>query len=312
MPSLNIEKKNQYSKDYDKALYRLTTIFCKLQAGESLSVKELAEEFNVSERTIQKDLNERLSHLNIEKCTDGRYRLPEHVRRSFGNNILDEFIREYFIAMSEGFDEAIREPIFNILGKKSNEVIVTSNHTEHFGDFIKNLIFIYQSIKQQQTICFQYKVNKEYEVDPYKIAMFDGYWYLIGWDRKDRKIKTFYLKEISHLLSSPYNYLYDESIDKEISHLLNNIDSPWVRDIKMKVSITIKGDAMKYFLRKTPHNIKIIEQTKNALLCELEYYHLNEAKSLIYKWIPNIIVNDRKSELYKLIKKEVREYGMGI
>jgi len=54
--------------DYDKILFRLNSIWQRLREGEVLSVKELAEEFNVSTKTIQRDFNERLIHkLPIEK-----------------------------------------------------------------------------------------------------------------------------------------------------------------------------------------------------------------------------------------------------
>lgn len=49
-----------YKHDYDKILTRLTTILQRLNDGEALSVTELANEFNVSSRTIQRDFNERL------------------------------------------------------------------------------------------------------------------------------------------------------------------------------------------------------------------------------------------------------------
>lgn len=49
-----------YKHDYDKTLTRLNTILARLNDGEVLSVKELAEEFNVSIRTIQRDFNEKL------------------------------------------------------------------------------------------------------------------------------------------------------------------------------------------------------------------------------------------------------------
>ena len=42
-----------YKHDYDKILTRITKILYKLNDGDELSVKDLAEEFNTSTRTIQ-------------------------------------------------------------------------------------------------------------------------------------------------------------------------------------------------------------------------------------------------------------------
>ena len=52
---------------YDPALTRLSSIMQRLYEGETLNKKELAEEFNVSEKTIQRDLNTRLSNLPIKQ-----------------------------------------------------------------------------------------------------------------------------------------------------------------------------------------------------------------------------------------------------
>ena len=57
----------KYQHDYDKILTRLMSILSKLSNDEALSVKELAIEFNVSERTIQRDLSERLRDFGIYK-----------------------------------------------------------------------------------------------------------------------------------------------------------------------------------------------------------------------------------------------------
>ena len=47
--------------DHDKLAYRLTQILVKLNQGEKLDPKTLADEFNVNLRTIQRDLNSRFS-----------------------------------------------------------------------------------------------------------------------------------------------------------------------------------------------------------------------------------------------------------
>lgn len=65
---------NNTSTRYDRFAIRLTQIISRLLSGESLDLKTLAEEFGVSERTLQRDFHQRLLHLNIVS-ENGRWRL---------------------------------------------------------------------------------------------------------------------------------------------------------------------------------------------------------------------------------------------
>ena len=53
------------TKNYDKALRRITTILSRLYQGDKLKAKELTDEFNVSLRTIQRDFSERLINFPV-------------------------------------------------------------------------------------------------------------------------------------------------------------------------------------------------------------------------------------------------------
>ena len=59
--------------NYDKALFRLISILQMLQRDELPSLQDLATEFNVTTRTIQKDIYQRLSSFDIVKNKDGRF-----------------------------------------------------------------------------------------------------------------------------------------------------------------------------------------------------------------------------------------------
>lgn len=59
-------------KNYDKALFRLISILTMLTKDERPTITELAEEFNVSVRTIQTDIYTRLNQFHIEKDSQGR------------------------------------------------------------------------------------------------------------------------------------------------------------------------------------------------------------------------------------------------
>lgn len=64
---------------YDPALTRLSSIMQRLYEGEILNKQELSLEFNVSEKTIQRDLNTRLSNLNITQIRGIGWKLDENL-----------------------------------------------------------------------------------------------------------------------------------------------------------------------------------------------------------------------------------------
>ena len=51
---------------YDRLSVRLSVIISRLLAGESLELKALADEFGVSERTLQRDFQQRISSIPAE------------------------------------------------------------------------------------------------------------------------------------------------------------------------------------------------------------------------------------------------------
>lgn len=53
--------------EHDTLAQRLGIILTKFHSGQRLSISSLAEEFNVSERTIQRDLNVRLAYLPLQR-----------------------------------------------------------------------------------------------------------------------------------------------------------------------------------------------------------------------------------------------------
>lgn len=65
---------------YDRLAVRLSIIITRLLAGHALVLKTLAYEFGVSERTLQRDFQQRLIHLGIEYSC-GAYRLARRPLR---------------------------------------------------------------------------------------------------------------------------------------------------------------------------------------------------------------------------------------
>ena len=75
--------------EYDRFSIRICMILERLFLGETLSINELANEFNVSKKTISRDFNERLANLlriEIEMVKKGQYKLSENSMSLLRNN----------------------------------------------------------------------------------------------------------------------------------------------------------------------------------------------------------------------------------
>ena len=63
---------------HETLVHRLAQILIRLNQGEKIDPGELANEFGVSLRTIQRDLNERFSYLPLLR-TNGKYHIDSAV-----------------------------------------------------------------------------------------------------------------------------------------------------------------------------------------------------------------------------------------
>lgn len=206
--------------DYDKILFRLNSIWQRLREGEVLSVKDLAEEFNVSTKTIQRDFNERLiQKLPIEKnghkwkVKDG-HSIDKNL--SFEEDLVLDVLKGLASSMGTSFGSKANN-LFSKLQNSHDNPIYSKIEIEDISDktdLIKDLQEAIVNFKQ-----VEFSINSKYRfVEPYKITTFDGYWYLYGKDLLDDRLKTFYIKNIVNFS------LTDKTFTKNIE-ALKKLDS---------------------------------------------------------------------------------------
>ncbi len=63
--------------EHDKIAQRLGMLLTRLYSGEKLHLSDLATEYNVTVRTLQRDFNQRLSYLPIEHRSQQYWLDPE-------------------------------------------------------------------------------------------------------------------------------------------------------------------------------------------------------------------------------------------
>ncbi len=278
------------SHDYDKILRRLTTILHRLYEGESLSVTELAKEFNVSTKTIQRDFNERLIRFPIEK-SGRRWRMQpgfsiEKVQ-DLDNLLTLEILETIARGIGGGFASR-SEKLFSKLKNRSETPIrsyVSFEDISKEGELFK---LIEKAIVDKRVITFCYH-DKKRKVDPYRIVNFEGYWYLLAKEHEG-VVKKFYIKEIKSVEILEYRFLPDDTLKSRLDSALNAWFDP--NSEPFTLHLLAKKSIVKYLRRRplSPTQTVIAEHVNGDIELELKATSTQEALMLLKGWIPDLAV----------------------
>lgn len=243
-----------YKQNYEKTLYRLTTILSRLNDGEALSVKDLAVEFNVSERTIQRDFKERLVTLYPIYQEKRLWRMSDGFKLEKTNSSEDDLILSILKKMAEGMGTVFSAKAKNILSKIHNECnnpIYAKGSMEEIGTHLEEIEKLTQAIETKHIITCTYAKDRapvrKRTIKPLKVVTFDGFWYLVGLNEND-EIRKYYLKNITHIHITDTLFESTTEIDKR----LQNAVSIWFNAEKEPFKVQLRADAeiAKYFKRK--------------------------------------------------------------
>jgi len=301
-----------YKHDYDKTLIRLTMMLSRMNDGEALSVKEMAEEFNVSTRTIQRDLNERLTSFPIYK--DGRkWRMAKGFKLEKTTSIENIIVLDIINKMTEGIGTKFHSKAKVLLSKLKNEdynPIYTKLNIEDITDNLKEIQLLESAIKDRCLIDCIYDFE-EYKhniiIKPLKIVNFEGFWYLIALDSRNNELKKYYLKSISNIK------LKDEifEVSSKLDTVLDESISIWFDENEepFEVTINMSKIAVKYFKRRPISKNQTVESVykDGSMDVVVKLTHEMEIIPLIKYWVPHLRVIE-PIWVQEIIDDDLKEY----
>ena len=241
-----------YKHDYDKILTRLTTILSRLNDGEALSVKELAEEFNTSERTIQRDFNERLVSFPIYQ-EKKKWKMQDGFRVEKTKSLEDEIVLDIIEKITEGIGGQFSTKAHKLLSKIKNEdfnPIYTKLNIEDISDKFEILQTLENAIQEKKELTITYDEQKNggftITIQPLKVVNYEGFWYLVALD--EDILKKYYLKNISNPQIQESHFKTTQKLDT----LLENSISVWFQKDVEPFEVLLYADKTiaKYFKRR--------------------------------------------------------------
>jgi len=259
---------------------RIAYIMERLNNGDVLHLKDLSLECAVSIRTLQKDLNERLSnHLPIIRGKDGTYYLEEFAQGKLKYDDLRYFaqqsgVEKLFPTLEDGFLSEVltKNKESSLLVKGANFEDIAKRREEF--DIIRLAILIRHQLK------FTYN-DKQRLLNPYKLVNNDAIWYLIG--EEEGNLKTFSFSKITHLKETQTKF----TPKREVLEIIYNRGSKWFAKDKIVAIIEVDASVAEYFLRRDllPEQ-STIKQTKKKLILKTKVAYKEELLKIVKYWIP--------------------------
>ncbi len=302
------------SHDYDKILTRLTTILQRLYSGETLSVAELAEEFNVSTKTIQRDFNERLVRFPIEKS--GRcWRMQEGHRLEKIQDIDNLLTLQILESLAGSVGSRFAERSKSLLGRLKNDTDLPVESRLLIEDITSDgTLFreIEEAIVSTRCLRFDYH-GKRRSVHPYRIVNFEGYWYLLAREKESGLVKKFYIKEIRNAEPTEETFLPDRALKEKIAGALNAWFDPNLEPFDLH--LLVKAPIVKYLERRplSPSQQIVARHENGDIEIFLKATSVRESLALLKTWIPDLIVlsPDNVKNAYENLLKTTLERQTG-
>jgi predicted DNA-binding transcriptional regulator YafY len=295
-------------RDHDKTAMRLTQILVKLNQGEALDLRQLAEEFAVSLRTIQRDLLDRFTFLPLEKTTRG-YRLDPTYLGKFKLRDMERFA--ILAGVSKLYPALTGDFLRDLLNHRLQDaLLVKGPHFEDLTGKEHDFALLQQAIQGRYPITYSYSkpegVKTYTRAKPYKLVNHDGIWYLAAKDGGTLKAFTF-----SKMDRLQVHDAADERFapDAAVEQTLASEDDIWLNPQKIAVTLRIAPAIASYFNRRKLVANQVVVETlaDGGLIVSSKVAHANQILPIVRSWIPHIRILSPEG-LQAEMERELRGY----
>ncbi len=296
--------------NHDGIGIRLGQILKIFLSGEHISTIELAKEFGVNIRTIQRDLHDRLGYLPLKRDINQCYYLQEEALGKIGFKDIRDFAKLSGIAdlYPNLSDEFISEILFarikstlntNNQQHKDSPIIVKNQGFSNSALYYKHFKTLSIAILKNKHTNFTYK-DKKRNVKPYRMLNNNGVWYLLAVE--DETLKHFTLNLIKDVYVKKERF----KIDLEVEKLINEEQIVWASQNIQEAKLMIDNSSQEYFFRKAfVSEPKIIEQNKDYFLVSCKYSYDDELLNVVKMFLPHIKIispDNLKNKLYVMLQ----------
>lgn len=291
---------------------RLLYILNELDQGE-IWVSAIAEDLNVTVRTVQRDLrileDAGFPFANTKK---GAYCFVEgfslqRMRVTAREAAILALMGDVAHSLGGGFSDTFKDLRGKVMEpSRGNPFFIKIAKGQAFKDpeLMKTLE---EAINNRNHIVIKYENSplSGRTISPLKIAWFNGFWYLLAYG-KDELILKLRLDKIKSAKPLATHFSRPQKLEK----ILRDSASIWFEENrKIKVNLTVDGEVAQYFKKREyfPKQ-KIVKIAKDgSLTVECAVGRFEEVLPTILEWIPYVVVQ-QPQEFKDLVTNKINQY----
>ncbi|OQQ05462.1 transcriptional regulator [Vibrio splendidus] len=272
----------------EKLAFRLSDILTRLFMGEVLSIEQLMRDYQVSEKTLRRDFNERLIKAPITKCEDG-YRLAPVSRIATPNiqKAMNDSGLSLLVPKGLSFNSAYQNLLFK------------NPRTEHTEKFEATFRALSDAITSKSMINLTYQGQIIESVHPYRLVNDRGLWYLAA--THSGILYSYRLSKISQIYRREDKYHPSPKVRESI----NSQGMEWLTAEKADVLLQVDADITECFINDTllPNQQILKELDDGSLLISSRVTKLADVIPTLKAWMPKIEVLSPVSLKLELIRE---------
>ena len=289
---------------HERLADRLANILTKLNMGYQLNIKELAEEFGVSTRTISRDFDRLTTYLPLQQDVENkRY----YLESNYLGKIAPKDIRNFaqLSGISHLYPSLDMSFLRELLDSRAQQIYCAKGYSfEDVSEFKELFKVLGKAIQEQRQIGFVYKGEPRL-VQPYRLIHHHGSWYLAA-VRKDQ-LRTY---RISHIKLMHATHEYPQfTPDQNIVKLVEDDESIWFGQDKQEIILSIDSQVAFYFKQRSilPEQQIVRELGDGGLLVSSKINHDMQLLPIIRFWIPYLKIVSPKG-LQRQLEISLKEY----
>ena len=280
-----------------RRLMRLGRILRIFLEREAVNTSWIGRDLGVHARTIQRDLKAlKCAGIPINEEKKGLYRLDKNLLKDL--EVFDDAELALIVALKDMVSQLgkpFERAADDLLGRICDYTACRPVYIKVKSDLPlsgKTMSRIIKAIQGGRQISFYYQGRSSHGVtaEPYRIAYFDGVWYLVARDTDDRIIKKYILDNVSDIRVLRTD---SKAVPTDLDETLERSVNIWFSgDRSMEVLIEVDAAWAHYFQRRWILPLQEVTELKDdgSILVRFFACSVEEVMMCLKPWLPHVRV----------------------